>query len=38
MKGVAAAAQAVVDEAISAAETKPGAKPADSALPPKAAG
>ena len=29
MKGVAAAAQAVVDEAISAAETKPAIKPAD---------
>ncbi len=29
MKGVAAAAQAVVDEAISAAETKPALKPAD---------
>ena len=30
MKGVAAAAQAVVDEAISAAETKPALNPADS--------
>jgi len=40
MKGVAAAAQAVVDEAIAAAEAKPGSgpRPPDAALPPKAAG
>ncbi len=35
MKGVAAAAQAVVDEAISAVETRPGAPPSNPTLPPK---